>query len=257
MPINCNKFSLSRIFDEPAYSKRSITTIGMEFKNSFSMLSRNIIRSLDIEIKSTNAQLSAIKEQIKDINESETCSYNEISDLYGDMAQFDLQIELLESQKALCTETEIINLFRSIEISIKKIINIAYDNVNTSDLYKWDSMITFFKAKDIDIKKIPSYAAVNELRIINNDLKHQGEISIIAKRIAEFKSSSNYTYENLSAFSNRIQSAPSKFLIELGKGVIADRFEYTDIKLETMAENYRKIMDTATIEKFAQILSEK
>lgn len=158
-----------------------------------------------------------------------------------------------EHLKILC-EMRIIYLFKSVETNLKSIIEIAYPKVNLKDFFKWDNLNAFFKSLEIDYSKCPGYYEVDELRKVNNSVKHNSKIKDDLKNISEFKMNTDViNYSNYNNFYNRVKPFANKYVKNISDNIIAERFDFNEEKLINIAENFKLRMDNNQI----KILIEK
>jgi hypothetical protein len=84
---------------------------------------------------------------------------------------------LLDESIALANELSIVALYKNVEISTKRAVTTTFADVSARSLFKIRDMKDALKRKGIDIEKLPSFPAFDELRCINNDVKHNGKVS--------------------------------------------------------------------------------
>ena len=60
-------------------------------------------------------------------------------------------------------ETKIIYAFKHFEIYTKRLLSLAYPDVNSRKLFNWQNLIEYLKLRNIDIKKIEGYEEVDQL----------------------------------------------------------------------------------------------
>jgi regulator of sigma D len=111
-------------------------------------------------------------------------------------------------------------------------------------------MIDFLKKRNISVKEITGYSEVNELRLVNNSLKHSyqsGDKSVT--EIEEFKNGSIQNFESLDNFYNRIMDYPSLFFFELLEKVEKEVNNFNEKKLENIAKKATNRMDKENAEK--------
>jgi len=137
-------------------------------------------------------------------------------------------------------EMRIIYLFKSLEISLKSLINTAYPSTNIRDFYKWDSIINFFKQKNIDVQKVSGYKEANELRSLNNNFKHSLNLDGDVKRIPEFKDAEFMDNPLIESFLERIVTKVKLFQISLIEEVRKDLYDFDEERLKNMAMDYFK-----------------
>ncbi len=143
-------------------------------------------------------------------------------------------------QKEQClalNEMRIIYLFKSLEISLKSLINTAYPTTNIRDFYRWESIINFFKQKNIDVLKINGYKEANELRSLNNNLKHSLNLDVDVRRIPEFKHAEFIDNPLIELFLERIVTKLKFFQINLIEEVRKDLYDFDEERLTNMAKD--------------------
>lgn len=137
-------------------------------------------------------------------------------------------------------EMRVIYMFKNLEISLKSLIKTAYPSANIKDLYKWDSIINFFKQKNIDVSSLSGYWEANELRSLNNNLKHSLTIGADVRRIQEFKDAEYLDNPLIESFLTRVGSNVKCFQTNLIEEVRRDLYEFSEERLNSMAMDYFK-----------------
>lgn len=108
-------------------------------------------------------------------------SDNKLTDDYKQYLMDFLSVEYYESEliRELAGEIVIIFLFKTVEIVIKSMIR-------RSGLFTENELHSFFRISDlkrgvrdkvVDIEKLHGYSSYDELRCINNSIKHQGKVN--------------------------------------------------------------------------------
>src|SRR5690606_15092870 len=87
----------------------------------------------------------------------------------------DAHSHCIESQLFSISKMRIIHLYKILENKLKFLIRAAY-NIDIKMFYKWENITQFLKTKNIDMKKINCFNDINELRLINNSLKHSDNL---------------------------------------------------------------------------------
>lgn len=159
-----------------------------------------------------------------------------------------------EELKAL-SEMKIIYSYKHFETSLKILLNSSYKDLDKSKLYKWESISDILKIKKIDIRKLNCFNDIDELREVNNAIKHDAILK--SRKIpVEFKDKDYLTYKDILAFYSRVEDAPINFLKSLHDRIIIDRYHFDEIRLEELAKEIEKTMDPKTAIEFAnKILS--
>jgi len=113
------------------------------------------------------------------------------------------------------TEMRIIFAYKHLEINIKRLLRLAYENVDVKMLSNWENLKNFLKSKSIDVTNLSGYSEVNELRLVNNQVKHSDVLKKEVKLIPEFVGSDSIQLDPLERFYNRVKQTPLAFLKSL------------------------------------------
>lgn len=148
----------------------------------------------------------------------------------------------LEDQLYVLSEMNIIYIYKEFEINLKKLIKKAYGD--DKNLYKWSNLIKFFKSKKIILEDLEGYNELNELRVLNNHLKHSDRIiSNEIKNIKEFKGEKFLTDKLINKFFHRIKSSTIIFLSSIVNLIYEDLYEFDERRIKQIAEKLAKRMD--------------
>lgn len=95
-----------------------------------------------------------------------------------DFMQLAYEEETIYSQQiaGLVGELSIIALYKKVEIDTKAALGIVYPSEKTDDWGYWDRLEGFLKRKMVEISELDGYLEVNELRLVNNAIKHGGVV---------------------------------------------------------------------------------
>jgi hypothetical protein len=207
----------------------SITNISNNFnanhRNHFDKAIEGIILEMETKIESDNKKLDELQKSLS-MGAKNTHKYEPtIDDLYIRDEQLRLDIEIYISTcylKALY-EMKIIYLYRNIEISMKILIK-QIEPKNRKKCTKWKDIISFFlKSKNIKIYNLEGYRELNDLRIINNFIKHEGEmLTIKEKKIEEFKDEDELNCLSMKTFYTRVKPKFELFYEELFKACTSE-----------------------------------
>ncbi|HDL7024064.1 TPA: hypothetical protein PXM49_003712 [Yersinia enterocolitica] len=107
---------------------------------------------------------------------------NEISDARLGFKNFDWYCEVLNA-RSIANEGLIIHLWASIEQYVKRAI-LAMNNKTRDVPYQWDKIKEKSKLNGLDLSKLPSYDLIDELRVVNNKIKH---IYIVDDQLCHYK----------------------------------------------------------------------
>lgn len=146
-------------------------------------------------------------------------------------------------------EMKIIYAFKTLENNIKKIVSEYLPLQNIKELSKWDYLIRYLLDKNIDIKIIENYMEINDLRKVNNAIKHSDNYKDSLIDIQEFKNSQLLTYENLNVFYERIKNSPDKFLEGLINEIYNELYVFDNKKIKKIAKSFLQRMEKVDAEK--------
>lgn len=102
-------------------------------------------------------------------------------------------------------EMRVIYRFKTLEIFIKSLIKSFDESVNVRAFYRWENIIKYFEEKNIILSEINAYTEADELRKVNNNLKHSDAFDDDVKKISEFKNLEYFDSNSLDAFLIRIK----------------------------------------------------
>jgi hypothetical protein len=164
--------------------------------------------------------------------------YDEIGGLY-------YEVQILEEQLLSIESMKLVYLYKNFEILLKDIIAEAFPDVNKRDLFQWENVKSFLNSNGIMFGNIQGYSIVNELRIINNNIKHSGEIDELTKKqhIPEFHEKEYFDFSSILSFYTRIKNEPKAFLANLAEELIKYLFVFDDDRIEKIVTEYKRRMD--------------
>ncbi|EOW6614243.1 hypothetical protein ACOZZ1_002031 [Vibrio fluvialis] len=240
-----------------------------DIRNVAKRLNTLFVKAIEESVIAIGGQLNKAKddyesagERYREIMESEDYPVqpsDEAMDIVGEQAEHYYDAQMLEDQLLSLSEMKIISLFKSFEIVQKELINVAFENVNTRELYLWENVKSLFNSKNINYGRLSGYENINQLRIVNNNIKHShvidGEVNRLG--IKEFKGSDVFTYESLDKFYSRVSGGVEAFLETLSESIINHLFGYDDNRLCEMVEELSQTMNKQTMLKLAKLLEEK
>jgi hypothetical protein len=112
------------------------------------------------------------------------------------------------------SELKIIYGFKQIEIALKKFLLIFEDGIDLKSVQRWDDLKRHFNQMDVKISEVSNYKEINELRQVNNALKHSHKVteSVKTMSIVEFKDKDYFTHDSLLNFYNRVYCLRDVFI---------------------------------------------
>jgi hypothetical protein len=193
----------------------------------------------------------------EDLEVSNPDKYNQIDEIANQTGHsLDIQkredIEsamFIEDELFALIEMKIIYAFKHLEINIKKMIRHYYIELPTSKP-KWHELERFFKRQNISLNKIQGFQEVDELRLVNNSLKHSHDnIDQSIMKIKEFNNGSVQNFETLDEFYNRIEDFPALFFASLMEIIEKETSNFNQKKLQKIALKATNRMDKDNAEK--------
>ncbi len=120
-------------------------------------------------------------------------------------------------------EMQIVYCFKQIEIGLKHFLVILDPDIDPKTIQRWDDLKKELNIRGIRIGSVDGYQAINQLREVNNALKHSLEVSEKVKRlnVVEFENSQHFTYETLGEFYKRVDLESDGFMEEVAELVEA------------------------------------
>jgi len=217
------------------------------------------------EMEDFTNKTQTIKREIREYEDSNSQYDNDgrssesYLELFSEIGGLDYEIDVLAAQRLAIEEMKVVCLYKEFEILLKEIISISFPDTKEKDLFKWNKVDTILKSKGILVTDIINNKIINELRLVNNNIKHSSvmgeEISKV--NIAEFVGDETFTYESLSDFYDRVRNQPVRFLEYLVKQIIDYLFVFDDERIDTIANEFGGRMEKETAIKLAEALIKK
>lgn len=124
-----------------------------EFNRNESKILQKQYYELDSEVELSDNDKWSIQENLIDLNEE------------------------LKEVEELSYELGIIALYKKIEITTKRAIKIVYSDIDQKKLFKFKELKKSLKDKNIDLESIVNFHAMDELRCLNNSIKHSNMVN--------------------------------------------------------------------------------
>lgn len=238
-----------------------LDTFNMDYHNDFDKSTQDSLNQLKNKFNQNQNEYIRLKEQIESDNFEEIVVDENGIPYSNDPSIFlyDLQrsIGFIDDQLTALYEAKIIYSFKSLEIKIKSLLNIAYSDKLITKNHKWEGLIQFLKIKDIDITTIEGYKEVNELRSVNNNIKHNDTLTdSFLKGIKEFKGQKNFNYYNLDLFYLRVKDSPMIFLNALKSEIYKELYDFNNTKISNIAQSLALRMEKKDAEKLIKAINE-
>jgi hypothetical protein len=185
----------------------------------------------ELVFEQTEMLQKELNKTIKDFTENQDESYME------NAYYLHLDTEFLEDKLSALSEMNIVYAYKDFEINFKKLISAAY-RIDIKEFYKWETIETFLKSKGIKLSELNGFQEVNDLRKVNNHIKHSvyRKIDNKLKSIKEFNKEESLQHDSLSLFYKRIKNTPYTFLYDVASEIYKDLFEFDTVRLKSIAK---------------------
>jgi hypothetical protein len=251
--------STNAIWEERETSKMGLDTFTHNRNNILDSPIDKLIEDLKKEINAAYSEYN----QWNELEEKNPVRFKELEEqanqsghtLYSQMAGYIQEAIYLEEELFALLEMKIIYAFKHLEINIKQLLFAAYQDNYINRQFKWDSIVQFLNSKSIIAKDLNDYENINQLRNVNNSLKHSDKvIDQLIKNIPEFKDKDTLSYNDLELFYNRIKRSPNIFLTSLVSFVFKDIYTFTHERIFEIAKSFALRMDKKDSIEFSEEL---
>lgn len=164
--------------------------------------------------------------------------------------------EYRDDKQLALSEMIIVYNYKEYEINVKRLLKLSYGE-NGKGFFQYQHLLKFLESKEIDITKISGVKEVNELRLLNNHIKHSNSriVGNKIKNIPEFKGKDYIDSDDINKFYNRIKDFPLIFLDALSEEISNDLFEFNEKRIESMAKEYARRMEKSDAQLFIKKLN--
>lgn len=132
------------------------------------------------------------------------------------------EIILLEKMKVLA-EMKIVFAYKNFEINLKYFLINIFSDFNSELCYKKEYLKSFLKEKKIDYCKLSSYKEIDQLRRVNNAIKHAKiEQTKNINSIPELKNKNQIDYSDILTFYERVKKSQISFIIDLRGKILSN-----------------------------------
>jgi hypothetical protein len=217
------------------------------------------------EIEDLREKIQEIKQEINE-HEENNMEFDENGrpsesylELFSEIGGLDYEIDILSAQRLSIEEMKLVSLYKDFEIFMKEIITLYFPDSGVRELFRWDNVKNFLKGYGILLDDIENHNLIDELRVVNNNIKHSIVIGDKVKKanIVEFIYKETFDCESLSEFYDRVRNEPVKFLQYLAEKIIEYLFVFDDGRIDKIASQYEERMEKETIIKLAEALKKK
>jgi hypothetical protein len=126
--------------------------------------------------------------------------------------------EILEDIKGLSEQLAIVALYRIVELNMKKILLWRYPKEEVEKLKRIDYIARRLSKDGIKLERVPHYKVVDEIRLLNNAVKHENKVTKHLEKYRSYKEGNELT--NLGKVFNRLSLKVPRFLRFLAAKVV-------------------------------------
>jgi hypothetical protein len=212
---------------------------------------------LDLE-KLLNPAIEELYLEARKIQDSFEKAYNKDKQKdYSELSLITSELFSIEDKILSIYEMIIVNDYKEFELVLKRLLKASLD-FEEKNFRSFDNLKPLLKSKEIVFSEIKNYREVNELRKVNNYIKHSTESKIPneLKQIIEFRGVEEITFLNLKEFHNRIKKLRYEFILDLKNKIYSYLYEYNEERINSIAIKMLKRMDEKHIEILLNKLSE-
>lgn len=240
--------SANEIWEQREMGKMGLDTFPLNKDNIFDFQIDKLIESLKAQISDAYSEhhkwIDFEKNDPERFNELEELANQNGHSLHTQMYGYIQDVIYLEDELFSFFEMKIIYAFKHLEINIKQLLFAAYQDNYINRQFKWDSIVQFLNEKNIIAKELNDYDNINQLRNVNNSLKHSDKvIDQSIKNIPEFKDKDALSYNDLELFYNRVKKSPKEFLTSLVSLVFKDIYTFTHERIFEIAKSFALRME--------------
>jgi len=176
---------------------------------------------------------------------------------YSELSLITSELFSIEDKILSIYEMVIVNDYKEFELVLKRLLKASLD-FEEKNFRSFDNLKPLLKSKGIVVSEIKNYNEVNELRKVNNYIKHSTESKIPneLKQIIEFRGIEEIAFQNLKEFHNRIKKLRHEFILDLKNKIYSHLYEYNEERINSIAIKMLKRMDEKHIEILVNKLSE-
>lgn len=179
----------------------------------------------------TKHRLTLISLSKRNIKREEEDIQTEEDKLYVKMYLHEVEAEVFALY-----ELKIMYAYKYFEIRLKELSRNAFMDWPSNKRMTWDKIVKFYKDKKINFSELSVYEDIDQLREMNNSLKHHdGSIENKISYIPEFNGCSAISIGQMKKFYERIYDAPKVFISALASTIYDQLFKNdksTDVSKE-------------------------
>lgn len=233
--------------DERQMNMMSLETFTFDIDNTLDYPLKNLINEKKELIKKSSREhdewIAVQEKNPLKFEELEEVANQTGHSLHFQLHNYIMDILYLKDELLALFQVKIIYAFSHFEINLKRLLSSTYSDESINKRSNWNSLIEYLDYKSINLKELKGYKEVDELRLVNNSLKHAYSFDRSLSHIAEFKEIKELTYVELEKFYERVEKFPNIFLTSIITEVFKDMYEFDNERLERVAKSLALRMD--------------
>jgi hypothetical protein len=191
----------------------------MKVSAAFERLSRFEVDMVTRYLESTHKQFQEETTKLgKEIKSLKKNQFKDEDDYEAYVNTQSSDYEILEDIKCLSEQLAIVAIYRIVELNMKKILLWRYPKEEVEKLKRIDYIAKRLSKDGIKLEGVPHYKAVNEIRLLNNAVKHENKVTKDLEKYRGYKEGNELT--NLGRAFNRLSLKVPRFLRFLAATVV-------------------------------------
>lgn len=184
----------------------------------------------------------ATKEYTKELEKEDQNEFSNVPYIEDEI--FSIQDRLLSIYEMI-----IVNDYKEFELILKRLLKASLD-FDEKDFRSFENLKPILKDKGIKFSEVKNYNDINDLRKVNNHIKHSKIVKIPndLKQIVEFKNEERLSYLELMQFHKRVKNLRYGFISDLKERVFSHLYEFDENRIEDIASRIIKRMDHKQID---------
>lgn len=238
--------------------KVAIRSLSSGLRDSFDRAYDIAKSSITAGIKESGDRYAMLNEKLKEIEIPEDGPPSEeAQDMFDELGQAMYAIDLDTDALLSLEEMRVIFIYKTLEKAVREMIGVAFPRVNKKDLFRWETVKSTLSFYDINITHIDGYQEVNQLRVVNNNIKHTIELNEETKKIPYWKDELEFSPENLSMFYEVVKDQVAVFAESLGQAIISSVYEPDAAKVEKFADEMADKLGNKELSLLIKALNDK
>ncbi|WP_179334735.1 hypothetical protein [Winogradskyella costae] len=199
----------------------------------------NLENLLESAIEKLHAEFKTVtKEYTEEIEKEDKGEFSNVPYIEDEI--FSIQDRLLSIYEMI-----IVNDYKEFELILKRLLKASLD-FEEKDFRSFNNLKPILKDKGIKFSEVKSYNDINDLRKVNNHIKHSKIVQIPndLKQILEFKNEEKLSYLELMQFHKRVKDLRYGFISDLKEKIFSHLYEFDENRIENIASRMLKRMDS-------------